>query len=188
VGEGSDAGPLGLLGEVHASEVEVLLRHPEVRVPCPLHDREPGVTGCGVVRDRGVSTVVERSHVVRDLGLEERRTERLRVALVIEDGALLGMAEHALVVTLVPAPAPVIEDLPREELVEDERPSRGYAVGARQERPRKSSSWFRLSARRPLAFGDTSAGRQLPWRDDDLLEATAWMLVTLSGVLSARVA
>jgi hypothetical protein len=34
-----------------------------------LHYREPGVSGRGVVRDRGVSAVVERPDIVGDLSL-----------------------------------------------------------------------------------------------------------------------
>jgi hypothetical protein len=30
-------GPLGLLGELNAREIEVLLSHPEVRAPCSPH-------------------------------------------------------------------------------------------------------------------------------------------------------
>ncbi|HEX2433511.1 MAG TPA: hypothetical protein VHI55_06115 [Gaiellaceae bacterium] len=84
MGKGTGGSALGLLGEVHTCEIEVLLRDAEVGVTRALHHREPRVTGGGVVRDRAVSAVVERPHVVADPRLDERRAERLRVALVVE--------------------------------------------------------------------------------------------------------
>jgi len=53
---------------------------------------------------------------------------RLRVALVIESRALLRVPKHPLVIALVAAPSTVIEELPREELIEDERPPRGLRL------------------------------------------------------------
>jgi hypothetical protein len=45
MGECSGCRPFGLLREFHAGKIEVLLRHPEVRVTCPPHHGEPAVSG-----------------------------------------------------------------------------------------------------------------------------------------------
>ena len=59
MGERSRSCPLGLLGELDAREVEVLLRHAEVGVPGPPHHRWSRVTGRRVVRDRRMRSVME---------------------------------------------------------------------------------------------------------------------------------
>ncbi len=84
MGERTSRRPLGLYGEVDASQVEVLLRHPEVGVPGSLHHGEARVTGSGIVRDRSAAAVVEGPNVVRDPRLHERRPEGLGVPLAVE--------------------------------------------------------------------------------------------------------
>jgi len=64
------------------------LRHPEVGVTGPAHHREPAVAGRGVVRDRRVAPVVERTDVVGDPRLLERGPERLSVPLMVESRSL----------------------------------------------------------------------------------------------------
>ena len=88
MGEGSGGGTLGLIRELDAGEVEMHLRHPEVGVTGPAHHREPAVAGRGVVRDRRVAPVVERTDVVGDPRLLERGPERLSVPLMVESRSL----------------------------------------------------------------------------------------------------
>ncbi len=92
---------LGLVGELDAREVEVHLRHPEVRVAGAGMTARPLSPRRRLVRDRRVAPVVERTDVVGDPGSSSAARNVCRVPLMVEGRSLERVTEHALVVALV---------------------------------------------------------------------------------------
>jgi hypothetical protein len=81
--EHAGLGRLGLVTEEDACKVDVALRRAEVGVSgAGLQSSGPDACS-SCVRDRGVSTIVERPDLAFDLRLGERRPERLGVPLVV---------------------------------------------------------------------------------------------------------